>query len=205
MPKLVVATRNKGKIKEIKAILADLPGLEILSLEDFPKDLIPEVEETGKTFEENAFLKAFAVAKATGFPALADDSGLEVDVLGGKPGVKSARFGGEGISDRERNEKLLALLEGVKHPNRTARFRCCMVLVVPPDFERYVTTGVCEGVIANKPSGSHGFGYDPIFYLPSLGKTMAELTPEEKNRISHRARALEKMKEIIRRVLLEQV
>ncbi len=203
MGKLVVATRNKGKLREIRSILADLSGLEVLSIMDFPEGTIPEVEEKGETFEENAYLKAFAVARVTGLPALADDSGLEVDALGGKPGVKSARFGGEGISDAERNEKLLALLKGVKHPHRTARFRCSMVLVVPPDFERYVTHGVCEGVIAYEPAGRYGFGYDPIFYLPEFGKTMAQLTPEQKNSISHRRRALEKMKEIIKRVLLD--
>ena len=202
MAKLVLATKNRGKVKELVDMLSDIEGLEIMSLLDFPEDKVPEIKETGSTFEENAFIKAYEVAKATGLPALADDSGLEVDALGGKPGVRSARFGGEGLSDAERNEKLLKLLENVDERNRTARFRCCMVLVVPPEFDKYVTEGVCEGVIAFKPKGKHGFGYDPIFYVPRLGKTMAELPREEKNRISHRAQALEKMKEIIRSVLL---
>ncbi len=202
MAKLVLATRNKGKVEEIKALLSDLEGLEVLSLLDFPEDAVGEIKEIGSTFEENAYIKAFTVAKALGLPALADDSGLEVDALGGKPGVRSARFGGEGVSDEERNKKLLSLLENVKSPHRTARFRCCMVLVVPPEFEKYSTEGVCEGTIAEKPKGKHGFGYDPIFYLPQFQKTMAELTKEEKNKISHRGKALMKMKEIIRSVLL---
>ncbi len=196
--KLVLATKNKGKIAEIKEFLSDVKGLEVLSILDFPEDKIPPIEETGKSFEENAFIKAFTVAKATGLPALADDSGLEVDALGGKPGVRSARFGGEGITDAERNKKLLSLLENVPSKERSARFRCCMVLVVPPEFEKYVAEGVCEGYITTEPRGSHGFGYDPIFYLPKYGKTMAELTRSEKNKISHRGKALEKMKEIIR-------
>ncbi len=199
--KLVLATKNKGKIREIKDFLSDIPGLEILSLLDLDKDVSLEIKETGTTFEENAFIKAFEVAKATGLPALADDSGLEVDALGGKPGVKSARFGGEHISDDERNRKLLSLISNIPLEERTARFRCVMVLVVPPDFEKYVTEGVCEGIITDKPRGKAGFGYDPIFFVPSLGKTMAELTLEEKNRISHRGKALAKMKEVIKELL----
>ncbi len=199
--KLVLATKNKGKIREIKDFLSDIPELEVLSLLDFDKDVPLEIKETGTTFEENAFIKAFEVAKATGLPALADDSGLEVDALGGKPGVKSARFGGEHITDEERNRKLLSLISNIPLEERTARFRCVMVLVVPPDFEKYVTEGVCEGIITNKPRGKAGFGYDPIFFVPSLGKTMAELTLEEKNRISHRGKALAKMKEVIKELL----
>ncbi|BAT71523.1 dITP/XTP pyrophosphatase [Thermosulfidibacter takaii ABI70S6] len=203
MPKLVLATKNKGKIEEIRELLKDIEGLEVISLLDLPEDIVPDIKETGKTFEENAYIKAYEVAKATGLPALADDSGLEVDALGGKPGVRSARFGGENISDSERNQKLLALLENVPEPHRTARFKCCMVLVVPPEFDKYVVEETCEGVITRKERGKHGFGYDPIFYLPKLGRTMAELTREEKNRISHRGKALLRMKEIIRSVLSE--
>ncbi|MGC8754389.1 MAG: XTP/dITP diphosphatase [Thermosulfidibacteraceae bacterium] len=199
--KIVVATKNQGKIREIKELLGDIEGLEILSMIDFDDLKDVEIEENGATFEENAYIKALFVAKKTGLPALADDSGLEVDVLGGRPGVKSARFGGPGLTDGERNEKLLALLKNVPLKDRTARFKCVMVLVVPPDFERYVTYGVCEGVIVDKPRGTFGFGYDPIFYLPKFGKTMAELTTEEKNAMSHRGKALRTMKEIIKEVL----
>ncbi len=194
----MLATRNEGKVREIREFLSDIPGLEILSLNDVDEAGAINIKETGKTFEENAFIKAFEVAKATGLPALADDSGLEVDALGGKPGVKSARFGGEHISDEERNKKLLSLISNVPPEERTARFRCVMVLVVPPDFEKYVAEGVCEGMITDKPRGKGGFGYDPIFYVPSLGKTMAELTLEEKNRISHRGKALARMKQVIK-------
>ncbi len=199
--KLVIATKNAGKVEEIRELLSDIPGLEVVSLLDLPPDAVPPIKETGKTFEENAYIKAYAVARATGLASLADDSGLEVDVLGGKPGVRSARFGGEGISDEERNRKLLALLENVPFEKRTARFRCCMVLVVPPEFERYTVEGVCEGYIATEPRGKHGFGYDPIFYLPSLKKTMAELPREKKNEISHRGKALRAMKDIIRKLV----
>ncbi len=194
--KLVLATRNEGKIREIKDFLSDIKGLEILSLLDF--DNIPDIKEVGSSFEENAYIKAYEVAKFTGLPTLADDSGLEVDALGGKPGVKSARFGGEHISDEERNRKLLSLISNIPQEERTARFRCVMVFVVPPDFEKFVTEGVCEGLIIDKPKGKKGFGYDPIFYIPKLGKTMAELSVEEKNKISHRGKALSKMKEVIR-------
>ena len=199
--KLLVATKNKGKFREIKEFFSDIPNLEVVSLLDIPQESIPKIEETGKTFEENACIKAFEIAKATNLPTLADDSGLEVDVLGGKPGVRSARFGGEDISDEERNKKLLALISHFPLKQRTARFKCCLVLVIPPEFEKYTVTGVCEGLIIDKPRGKGGFGYDPIFYIPSLDKTMAELTVEEKNRISHRGKALLKMKNILMEIL----
>lgn len=200
--KIVIATRNQGKLREIKEAFKDLSGLDILSLCDFDelKDL--KVKEDGATFEENAYKKALAVTMRTGLPALADDSGLEVDALGGKPGVRSARFGGDNITDAQRNEKLLALLSNVPFKERTARFKCVLVLVVPPDLEKYVATGVCEGIIAEKPRGKGGFGYDPIFYLPAYNKTLAELSVEEKNLISHRGKALRAMKNIIRDLLL---
>ena len=202
--KIVVATKNPGKLKEVKELLKDLEGLEVLSIMDFEELRDVEIEESGSTFEENAYIKALYVAKKTGLPALADDSGLEVDALGGKPGVKSARFGGPNLTDEERNEKLLSLLRSVPPKDRTARFRCVLVLVVPPDFEKYVVTGVCEGFITDKPRGTKGFGYDPIFLIPKLNKTMAELTTEEKNLISHRGKALMKMKDIIKEVILKK-
>ena len=195
--KLVFATRNPGKIRELRALLAD-KGWEILSMDAFPS--MPPVEENGKTFVENALKKARSVAYFTGLTALADDSGLEVDALGGEPGVHSARFGGEGLRDEERNALLLKRLEGVPLKERKARFRCAMAFVTPQGAE-YVVEGVCEGLIAQEPKGEGGFGYDPIFYLPSLGKTMAQLPAAEKNRISHRAKAMEKMIEILDNLL----
>ncbi len=192
----MVATRNPGKIREIRALLEGL-GYEILSLDHYPP--FPPVEERGETFRENALEKARAAARFTGEMALADDSGLEVDILDGAPGVKSARFGGEDISDAQRCELLLKKLEGVPLENRKARFRCVIALVTPRG-EEYVVEGTCEGYIALKPKGGHGFGYDPVFYLPSYGRTMAQIPPEEKNKISHRAQALAKMKVILERL-----
>jgi len=193
---LVVATRNPGKIREFRALLEGL-GYEILSMDHYPS--IPPAEEKGETFEENALEKARAAARFTGEMALADDSGLEVDALGGAPGVRSARFGGEDLSDAQRNRLLLERLKGVPMEERRARFRCVIALVTPRG-EEYVVEGVCEGCIAMEPKGRHGFGYDPIFYLPSYGRTMAQIPPEEKNKISHRARALAKI-----RVILEKL
>lgn len=194
--KLVLATRNRGKIKELSALLAPL-GYEVVSLEDFPG--VPEVPEDGATFAENAVKKATAVARHTGHLVLADDSGLEVDCLGGAPGVLSARFAGEHGNDRANNEKLLALLAGVPTEKRTARFRC-VVAVATPAGEVWTAEGSCEGIIADAPRGEGGFGYDPLFYVPELGKTFAELEPEVKNRLSHRARALAGAWEILARL-----
>ena len=193
---LVVATKNPGKIREIRALLEGL-GYRILSLEDFPQ--FPPVEERGETFLENALEKARAAARYTGEMALADDSGLEVEALGGAPGVRSARFGGQGLTDADRNRLLLEKLRGVPMEERKARFRCVMALVTPGG-EEYVVEGTCEGYIAMEPRGDHGFGYDPVFYLPRYGKTMAQLPPEEKNRISHRAKALAGMREVLERL-----
>jgi XTP/dITP diphosphohydrolase len=187
---LVLATRNQGKIQEIEKAL-DLPLLEIQSLRDFPD--LSEVVEDGRTFLENAFKKAQACAQATGRPALADDSGLEVDCLNGAPGIYSARFSGAEATDEANNRKLLSLLEGIPEERRTARFVCLMVLYFPEG--RWIRTeGYCPGIIAPEPQGEYGFGYDPIFYLPELNKTMAEIPLEEKNRISHRAQALQKIR-----------
>jgi len=183
---LVVATGNPGKFNEIAALLE---GLDVLIV---PLDRAGPVEvppESGDSFQENARLKAMAVASATGCLALADDSGLEVDALGGQPGVLSARFGGSGKTDAERNRLLLSRLEGVPPARRAARFRCAVAVADPTGSVR-LTEGVCEGRIALSPRGEHGFGYDPIFEIPSLGQTLAEVRPDVKNRLSHRAQAV---------------
>ncbi len=187
---LVLATQNQGKIREIEKSL-DLSRLKIRSLQDFPD--LPEVVEDGQTFLENAFKKAQACARATGCPALADDSGLEVDCLNGAPGIYSARFSGEGATDEANNRKLLSLLEGLPEERRTARFVCQMVLYLP-EGKWIQTEGFCPGIIAPGPRGEHGFGYDPVFYLPEFNRTMAEISLEDKNRISHRAQALQKIR-----------
>ncbi len=194
---ILLATRNPGKVREIKAILQDY-GVEVVSLADYPD--VPEVVEDGATFFDNAFKKAKEVSEATGMMVLSDDSGLEVDALGGRPGVFSARYGGKPGDDAANNEKLLKELEGVPEDKRTARFRCVMVLYHPSG--KWISAeGSCEGKIALRPAGTGGFGYDPIFYLEQYGKTMAELTPEEKNRISHRAKALQALKGQIKEFL----
>lgn len=189
---LVFATRNRGKLAELEALLreAGLPiavhGLDALGVAG-------EVEETGATFVENAALKAHAALGATGLPALADDSGLEVDALGGAPGVRSARYAGEPSSDARNNERLLHELRDVPPP-RTARFRCALVLALPSREPPLVAEGTCEGEIIATPRGSGGFGYDPLF-IPAEGdgRTMAELSFAEKNRLSHRARAMSRL------------
>lgn len=182
--KAVLASHNKKKIVEMRDILAQL-GVEVLSQADVGVDLEPE--ETGATFEENARIKARAVMEATGLPAIADDSGLVVDALNGEPGVYSARYGGEGLDDTGRWKLLLKNMEG--QTNRACKFVsviCCAF----PDGSELTARGECPGVLDHKPSGEGGFGYDPVFYLPELGKTMAQLAPEEKNKISHRGNAL---------------
>ncbi|MGQ9824081.1 MAG: XTP/dITP diphosphatase [Desulfotomaculales bacterium] len=198
-PKIVLASRNPGKIRELRALLAPLK-VAVVSLENYPA--LPEVEEDGATFTENAVKKACFAAAATGLWALADDSGLEVDYLGGAPGVFSARFAGPGGGDRANNEKLLRLLAGVPLEKRTARFRC-VVAVASPEKEVYTAEGACEGVIAFAPRGDKGFGYDPLFYVPSFGKTFAELDPEVKNAVSHRAKALAGARRIISGLLAD--
>lgn len=182
--KLVVATTNNGKLKEIATRL-ETYGVEILSITDFPD--MPSIAENGDTFVDNALIKARSVAAFTGLAALADDSGLEVDSLGGAPGVLSARFA---PTDRERNARLLESMKDISDSNRTARFVCALAFVRPDGFE-WTTEGVCEGVITREPSGSNGFGYDPVFFYPPMGVTFAELTKEEKNRVSHRGKALD--------------
>lgn len=182
--KVVLASQNKKKIVEMRTILSQM-GVEVLSQAEAGVNLEPE--ETGTTFEENSRIKAKAVMEATGLPAIADDSGLMVDALGGEPGVYSARYGGEGLDDTGRWQLLLKNMEG--KPDRACKFVsviCCCF----PDGTEVMARGECPGILAQGPKGDGGFGYDPIFYLPQLGKTMAQLTPEEKNKISHRAKAL---------------
>jgi XTP/dITP diphosphohydrolase len=189
---LVVATRNKKKLVEIKELLADL-DFHVLSISDFSD--IPEIEEDMDTFEGNASKKAIQIAQVTGKLTLADDSGLEIDFLNGKPGIHSARFAGENATDEDRNRKVLGLMECVPKHQRTARFKCAIAIVENEFIE--IVTGVCEGEIATEPKGNQGFGYDPIFIVPSYDKTFAELGAEIKNQISHRAIALKKAREVL--------
>jgi len=190
MQKLVIATKNAGKAKEMAEVLSGLP-YEIVSLADYPES--PEVEETGSTFAENAIIKATAYAEFTGELTLADDSGLEVDALDGAPGVFSSRFA---PSDPERNAKLLDLMRDVPDDRRTARFRCVIAIAEPGDGV-HTCEGTIEGLIAREAKGANGFGYDPIFCIPSLAKHMAELTSTEKNAISHRGQALAKARDLL--------
>ncbi len=195
-PTLVVATGNLGKLKEIREILG--PDVALLTLQDFPG--LPEIVEDGDTFKANAIRKARTVATLTGRPALGDDSGLEVDALDGAPGVYSARFAGEAATDAENNALLLARLQDVSETERTARFRC-VVAVAAPDGTAHISGGSCEGRILTAPRGDGGFGYDPLFLVPELDRSFAELPPSKKNRISHRGRALRNAHPLIQRVL----
>ena len=191
---LLIATTNQGKLKEYRAMLDGLP-FKLLSLEDAGITL--DVEETGETFEENAILKAKTYAALAGMLTLADDSGLEVDALGGEPGVRSARYAGEGATSRQRNELLLRNLAAKDGADRSARFRC-VIAVASPDGGRVRTVeGACEGTIAYEMKGETGFGYDPLFIVPEYGAHMAELTMEQKNHISHRGRAIERAKPLL--------
>jgi XTP/dITP diphosphohydrolase len=187
MPKLLIATRNQGKLRELAALLEGVP-FELVSLADV--GIEDEVEETGATLEENAVLKATTYACLSGLPTLADDSGLEVDALGGEPGVRSSRYAGEGATDAQRIALLLRNLSGKPEP-WTARFRC-VIAIAWPDESVEQLAGQCYGRIVRQPRGSNGFGYDPIFLFSELGKTMAELSSEEKNRLSHRSAAARK-------------
>ena len=184
--KVILASKNAHKLEELSAILGQL-GFEIALESEYGLDI--EVEETGTTFEENSLLKAEAVMKASGLPVLADDSGLMVDALHGAPGVYSARYGHKN-SDAERVEYLLENMKNVPDKERTAKF-VCVITCLWPDGRKIVARGECPGRILHEVHGSNGFGYDPVFYVPEQGKTFAELSPEEKNAISHRARALQ--------------
>ncbi len=197
--KIVFATGNEGKMREIRMIMEDL-GLEILSMKE--AGVNADIVEDGETFEENAMIKASAIAQALredGVQAvvLADDSGLEVDYLNKEPGVYSARYMGEDTSYTVKNANLIQRLEGVPDEERTARF-VCVIAAVFPDGRKFATRAAIEGRIGYEERGQNGFGYDPIFYLPEYGKYSAELDPEEKNRISHRGKALEEMKKVLR-------
>jgi len=191
--KLLVATNNQGKLREYNSLLGGLPFKLTTLLE---AGITVEIEELGSSIEQNAIQKATAYATLSGLLTLADDSGLEVDALGGEPGPLSRRYAGENVSDRERNDYLLARLEGVPWERRGARFRC-VIAIAMPEGKMETCEGVCEGIIAFEPKGEGGFGYDPVFHLPKLGKRMAELSLEDKNRISHRARAAQKARRIL--------
>jgi XTP/dITP diphosphohydrolase len=192
--RFVVASANKGKIQEIKKVLEGT-SLEVISMAE--AGFNDEIDETGVTFEENAMIKAETIARKVDAIVMADDSGLEVDALNGAPGVYSARYAGPGATDMDRVIKLLGELSEVPDEKRQGRF-VSAIAVVLPDGRSFIVRGTCEGIIAREPSGSNGFGYDPIFYMPEFNCTMAELSIEEKNQISHRGRALVKMVEKLR-------
>ncbi len=192
---ILIASHNDGKVDEYRALLKS-QGCELVSLNQV--GIAEKVPETGHTFAANALQKAREYARRADLVTLADDSGLEVDALGGAPGIYSARFAGPEATDEERCVRLLEKLDGIPIERRTARFRCAIALVMPKGSAR-VVQGVCEGYIAQAMHGEYGFGYDPIFVLPSLGRTMAELTTEEKNRLSHRALATQKASLILER------
>lgn len=191
--KILIATKNIGKVKEFQSMLENL-GCEILSLSDIEGS--PDVEETGKTFEENAILKAETISNQLNIPVIADDSGLEIDALEGRPGVYSARYAGIQKSDEDNMNKVLAELQNVPATQRSARFVCALAFA-RPHKETIVVKGECEGEILGEKRGSEGFGYDPIFFVPQLHRSMAELAKEEKNKISHRAVALKRLKNLI--------
>jgi XTP/dITP diphosphohydrolase len=197
MIRLCIATTNRGKQREFVELLRDWPG-EIVFPQDIDLDI--EVEETGHSFAEIAAHKALAYARAAGMPALADDSGLQVDALDGAPGIYSARYAGPGADDEDRYRKLLAELGDTPIERRAARF-CCAVAIAYPDGRVGVAEGTCEGTITLEPHGENGFGYDPIFYLPELGCTMAQLPAETKNRLSHRARAFQAARPLLEALL----
>ncbi len=191
--KVIFATGNENKLREIRQITEGM-NIEIVSMKD--AGCYVDVEETGTTFEENAYLKASAIAKKSGLPTLADDSGLEIDWLGKEPGIYSSRYMGEDTPYPVKNAELLRRMEGVPDDKRTARF-VCAVCYVRPDGSSETVRGTMEGIVAHEIKGENGFGYDPIFFLPEKGCTSAELPPEEKNAISHRGKALRMMREIL--------
>lgn len=193
LKRIVLASRNQGKAREIEAILSDLP-VEIKSLRNYPE--IPDVVEDGLTFFENAYKKAKAISEQTNETALADDSGLEVDILGGAPGIYSARYAGDSASDEQNNIKLLDDMRTVPSDKRKAAFRCVIVLY-EPDGAYHSFEGRWAGIISESCCGDGGFGYDPVFFLPDQGVTVAELPPEMKNSLSHRAQAMKELKQYL--------
>ncbi len=200
MEKIIFATKNIGKIKEVKAILADLP-FEIISMQEADIDI--EVIEDGETFTQNALKKATELARVSGKITLADDSGLEIDFLDKQPGVHSARYLGEQTPYSQKNNHILQLMQNVPDENRTARFVCAIAAVFPSG-KTLTTIDTIEGMIAHEIKGENGFGYDPIFFVPELQKTTAELSPEQKNTISHRGKALKKMKDLLKKEEAQQ-
>ena len=200
MPKLLLATKNAAKAREYSLLLGGMP-FEIVTLDE--QGIGNEVGETGETLEQNAALKAVAYASRRNLLTLADDSGLEVDALGGEPGVLSARYAGPGASDDERIERLLQRLGGIPWERRTARFRC-VIAIASPGGRVELCHGECQGIIALSPKGENGFGYDPILYLPEQGKTMAELSMEEKNEISHRGLAARRARHILEQQIAQK-
>lgn len=194
MRRIIAASRNKHKIEELEAITKKY-GMNIISRDDanLPQD---EVEEDGETFEENSYKKAYEIMKMSGEVTIADDSGLSVEYLHGEPGVYSARYAGENCSDKKNNEKLLNMLEGVPYRDRRAKF-VSVITMVWPNGEHIVARGECKGHIIDQPEGSNGFGYDPLFVPDGFQRTFAQLTAEEKNSISHRAKALEKLEKLL--------
>ncbi len=195
--KLVIATGNKNKILEIKDKFSDAGHLEIIPLSEFSG--VPDIIEDADSFSGNAMKKARVIRDFTGLPSMADDSGLVIDALNGEPGVYSARYGGEGLSDIERYNLVLEKMKNIPDEERSARF-VCSIAIAMPDGREFSTEGICEGRVAIVPGGKNGFGYDPIFYIPEYGRTMAEITLEIKNRISHRGKALDLASGIIKRL-----
>ncbi len=193
---IIIASRNQGKIKEFKELLSGFP-INIKGLSELPP--IPEPVEDGKTFEENAYKKALHVARIIGLPALADDSGLVVEALNGAPGIYSARYAGENATDEENNMKLLKEMDGIS--NRRAIF-VCVISIAVPSGPALTYEGKCEGEITLYPMGENGFGYDPLFYYPPLKKTFAQMSPQEKNMVSHRAQAMNQLKQEFDKVLI---
>ncbi|MEH6907253.1 XTP/dITP diphosphatase [Neobacillus drentensis] len=197
MKEVIIATKNPGKAKEFEHIFS-ARGIVVRTLLDYPE--IPEIEETGVTFEENAILKAEAVSQALGKMVIGDDSGLMVDALEGRPGIYSARYAGEPKNDQNNTDKVLSELKGLPEEKRSARFYCALAVAVPGQ-EPMTVSGTCEGRILEERRGTNGFGYDPVFYVPEKGVAMAELSSDEKNKISHRANALKKLDVVLDSIL----
>jgi len=197
--KIVVATRNRHKVREIAVLLAEAGlGIEAVTIDEVAP--AAELLENEETFEGNALAKARQAAAACGLPAMADDSGIEVDALGGAPGVRSARWAGEPCDDARNNQKMLRELAGVPPAKRTARYRCAAAFVDPGRSVEIVRVGACEGLLVDAPRGHGGFGYDPLFLVPSLGQTMAEIDLDTKNRLSHRAAAFRALAQALREI-----